>query len=303
MNGVFPDWLNANSGRAYPLAENASRMSTSGGVVIPDSLIVAAQINMLPAYATGTFFIKEVSVSAAVISVVVGFKPETGDARQVGRIVIPVSSHSLNTSYAFVGQGEDSSVIGSLTIGSLTDTLNEVPGVVGFDPIATPFEVSALFISSPALEAVEIYNGGSLLDRFSRVLKLRAGENIRLSLVDDDPNVIRIDAIPGENLIEPDQCENAVPLPPCIRTINGQPPDENGNFTIDGGKCIDVQATPGLIVLKDLCSQSCCGCSELEALVAGLSSLETQIASLRTQISSVVGQQTQMLSNLVSNLQ
>ena len=301
MNSVFPEWLNANAGRAYPISEAGSRLSSLGSIELPNSLIVSAQINMLPAYATGTFFIGSVIATPTKVIISISYA-SGGEQRVVASIQVPTQEHKENTTYPFVGGGQDSSILGSLTIGNLADTLNNVPGEVLFDEKATPFEVSALFISSPAVEAVEIYSGSTLVKRFDRIVKLRAGENIRISLVDDDPDTIRIDAISGENLIKPEDCENAPPIPSCIRTINNQPPDENGNFNIDGGKCIDAETTPGLIVLRDLCSQSCCGCSELAELVAGLQSVEGQITQLESQMRSSVVQQTVMIANLVASI-
>jgi hypothetical protein len=302
MDGIFPEWLNANSGRAYPLAENSSRKDISGNIKIPDSLIVAAQINMLPYYATGGFFIQQVSVSPSTVVISVGFQPLTGAARLISYVSVPVATHRENSTYPFVGSGQDTSVLGSITVGLLADTLESVPGIQSFSSTATPFEVSALMVSSPALEAVEVYEGGALVGRFPRVLKLRAGENIRLSRVNGDANTIRIDASPGANLTNPGDCENVVPLPPPIRTINGEPSIE-GNFNIDGGKCIACDAVAGLLQIKDLCSQSCCGCSELQVLMAAQKLVEAQATQLQNQINIVVTQQAAMLTNLASQQQ
>lgn len=302
MDSTFPGWLNANSGRAYPLAEDSTRADISGNFVIPDSLLVAAQVNMIQHYATGVFFISSVMSVPSSIQIFVGFKPETGDAREVACVRIPVLTHEENTTYSFVGGGQDTSVFGSITIGRLTDTLERISGLVSFLPESTPFEVSALMVSSPAVEAVELYEGGALFGRFTKVLKLRAGENLRFSRVDGDQNTVRIDAIQGENLVSPDQCENAVPLPPPIRTINNAP-SIDGNFDIDGGKCISVESGAGILSLKDLCSQSCCGCEELAELMSGLRQVEAQRDSLRQQIALVSSQQALMLANLSAQQQ
>jgi len=302
MAGTFPEWLNVNAGRAFPLAENSSRLDKTGAVRLPDSLLVAAQINMTPDYRDGTFFIGEVTVTADIINLTVSFVTAVGEARNIAVIGVSVSAHRENRSYAFVGEGEDSSILGTLTIGNLVDTIREVPGRIEFSSSSTQFEVSALFVSVQALEAVELYNGDQLVKRFHKVLRLRAGENIRLSYVDNDPDVIRIDAISGENLVTPEDCGNAIPIPPCIRTINGVSADESGNFTLDGGDCIDVQVSTGIIELQDLCARSCCGCTELQSLVDGLLSVEQQIAQYRQQFNSVVTQQTQMIATLAANV-
>ena len=301
-NGIFPEWLNVNAGRAFPLAENSSRRDLTGTVRLPDSLIVAAQINMTASYAPGTFFISDLISTADVVTLIVSFLDVSGVARSIATVGMVVSAHTENDSYAFVGSGADASILGSLTIGDLTETLRTVPGKISFPPSATPFEVSALFVSAPALEAIEVYSGTTPVGRFGKILKLQAGENVRLSYVDGNPDVIRIDAISGANLTAPANCANAIPVPPCIRTINGVPADGNGNFNLDGGSCLDVTTSAGSITLTDLCSQSCCGCTELETLLAGLQSIETQITQLRSQFNDTVAQQTTMLANLASNI-
>lgn len=302
MNGIFPEWLNANAGRAYPLAESSTRLDVSGQIKIPDSLIVAAQINMLPAYTVGTFFIQTLSVSPSLVTISIGYQPQTGIPRRVSSVSVSVPLHVENTAYPFVGSGQDTSVLGSITVGLLTETLERVPGIQNFDFNSAPFEVSALMVSSPALEAVELYEGRALFGRFSRVLKLRAGENMRFSRVEGDANTIRIDASPGANLVDPGDCENAVPLPPPIRTINNIPPVD-GNFNIDGGKCIACDTSPGLLEIKDLCAQSCCGCSELQVLMTSLKLVDAQRDQLQNQIRIVVVQQTAMLANLAAQQQ
>lgn len=300
--GIFPEWLNVNSGRAFPLAENASRMDSTGSVRLPDSLIVAAQINQTASYAAGTFFVSRLIAVPDLVSVTISFFDGEEAPRAIATISVPVELHRTNKTYAFVGEGVDEVILGSLTIGALDETLRTVPGQLSFDVSATPFEVSALFVSTPSLEAVEIYNGTTLLRRHTRVLKLRAGENIRLSYVDGDPDVIRIDAISGENLINPDTCENAVPVPAPIRTINGVPGDSNNNFNLDGSNCLNVDVAPGVITVTDLCSKSCCGCEELEELVAGLQQVEQQLLGLRQQITDTVGLQATMVATLASNI-
>lgn len=174
--------------------------------------------------------------------------------------------------------------------------------MIGFNSSATPFEVSCLFVSSPALEAIQIYNGDDLLGSFNGILKLRAGENVRLSYVEDDPDVIRIDFVDGENVQKVDECENAIPIHPPIRTINGIGPDENGNFTIDGGKCISIDTVVGLLKLIDLCSSSCCGCSELEVLMSGIKQVEDAITQIRSQINTGVLSQNEMIIKLVERI-
>ena len=299
-SGFSPEWLNQNSTRAYPLAENSSRLDITGSIKIPDSLLVAAQINAASSYAAGVFYISQVAAFPDQVSITIGYLDPSGSQRNIAIITALISTFVDNTSFAFTGQGADASVIGSLTFGNLLATLTNIPGVVNFSPSATPFEVNALFISVPALQSVQLYNGNTLVETFSQILMLRAGSNIQLSYVGN--NTIRIDAVSGANLTEPSTCANAIPIPPCIRTINGIPGDANNNFNIEGGTCITINTDNNGIDIIDNCSSSCCGCTELEVLMTSLNEVESQVQALVTQISTSSETLATMVANLVSNL-
>lgn len=299
-NGIFPEWLNINAGRAFPLAENSSRKDTTGSIQLPDSLIVAAQISMTPEYATGSFFVSRVGAFNDRVTITISFLSADTVTRTIAEVTAMVDSHTVNATYPFVGEGGDVAILGSLTLGDLAETINTIPAAIEFIPASTPFEVSALFVSTPAVKAIEIYNGTTLVQSYSDILKIRAGENILLTRIDE--NTIRIDAILNENFLAPESCENAIPKPPCIRTINGVGPDENGNFNLEGGECLSITAESGKIVLADLCATSCCGCNELESLVTGLNNVQAQLQSLREGAINSLNQNATMIATLVANV-
>ena len=158
-----------------------------------------------------------------------------------------------------------------------------------------------MFVSIPALRAVNVYSGSSLIHIATDILRLKAGENIRLTY-EDDTQSIRVDAISGLNL-DPVPCNNnPFSVPSCIKTINGIGPDENGNFNVLGSECIQINPETNAISVHDLCSQSCCGCTELEQLTEGLSQLKAQEESLKLLIESVQAQQSSLISSLASNI-
>jgi len=300
MPGSFPEWLNINAGRAYPLAEDASRRDVSGNVKLPDSLIVDARISIVQDYLGGQFYVSKVGAFPDLVTIVVAFLPAVGDPRDIATITVRIADHVINTAYSFTGSGTDSSVLGMLVIGSLEQSLRDVPGFVDFGVGDTPLEPHVLFLCQPALQSVQLFNGDSLSFTSARILKLRQGENIRLTYVGSD--TIRIDAILGENFTAPSDCENAQPLPPCIRTINGLPPTEEGDFSIDGTDCIEVETQTGSISLVDRCAKSCCGCDELSALVSALHGVEAQLESAKSGSQTVINQLSKMLADLVSNM-
>lgn len=296
-NLVFAEYLNANSVRAFPLSEAASRTDVLGAIKIPDSLIVAASINATPDYADGNFYVSRLGSFPGTVELTISYASSSEDSREICRVSIG-RDHVINTNYGIVGQGEDSAITGSITIGDIQETNEAISGFFSFLPEATPFEVSAIFLSLPAVRYIEIYSGRSLVGRYNSVLRIRAGQNIRIEHEGDD--VIRIDAVGNLNLSEEDQCDTVIKLGPPIRSINGIPPDADGNFTIDGSECINIDGTSNGIQVRDTCSKSCCGCDELQSLVAGLKELQAQLGVVRGNIDSVRSTQTEMISNLVT---
>ena len=308
---IFPEWLNSNALRNYPIQENASRTDISGTFTIPNSLIVSAQINYGRVFIGGTFYISGLIVSESFVTIFISYQDSNTAVSpvQISSVQIDASTFSQYTYYPFVGQGVNASVIGSLAIGQLDDTVTEGVGQFTFLPAATALEVNTQFVSVPALESVEVYNpSNSLIYTATDILRLKAGKNVRLTyeqLDGDNFGVIRIDAINGENLTQVSDCKNQQELiSGPIRQINGVGPDSSGNFYIEGSECIQIVADPATNSIKvvDLCSQSCCGCTELEILTTALEQLRTQEETLKNLISSTQGQQSELLAQLIANL-
>lgn len=308
---IFPEWLNANTLRNYPIQENASRTDTSGNFTIPNDLLVSAQINFSRDYVSGRFFISKIITSENTVKVVTSFLSEEEDAvaREIGFITVDLQSFAQFSYYSFNGQGDDFSVLGSLGIGNIVSTINEGIGEFLFEPDATSFEVNSLFVSVPALKTVEIYNSNDqLLHRATEILKLKEGDNIRLEYISstNDPyGSIKISAVNPDDLTEPEPCENATEiLPPCIRKINGVSPNSSGTIFLWGSECLEVEDKPtfNALEISDPCSESCCGCIELQALTDALEQLKLQEQAIRNLINSTQGQQSEFLANIISNL-
>jgi hypothetical protein len=311
QNIVFPEWLNSNSVRSYPITENCSRTDINGVFTIPNSLVVAAQISHSSLYRNGIFYISKLSISLTNITIFISFSPEDGNPEyDISSVNISISGFSDYSNYTFSGSGINNSIIGSLTIGNCKDTIKSGIGIFTFDKSSTNFEVNTTFVSIPALQYVEIYDSsGDLIYVSSDILKLKAGENIRLTyekLNSDEYGSIRIDAIADENvIIEPNACENADKFyTPCIKTINGVAPDSSGRFWIDESDCIQIDeiVDDHSILIKDTCAKSCCGCADLSALTTALEALKDQEEQIRALVASTQSQQSEMLANIISNL-
>lgn len=303
-NIVFPEWLNANSVRNYPIQENATRQDVSGKFIIPNDLLVAIQVNFSRDYLGGTFYIGKVSSGDETVSITLSFQAADLQVSPVDvvTVAIKIAQHTPYSHYSFVGDGLHSAVVGSIGVGELSSTRDEGLGLFEFSYATTPLEVNCLFISTPALKNVEVYSGTTLMYVADQILKLRAGRNIKLTYEGEGTDTIRIDAISGENLTLPSECENARELPPCIRTINGVAPNEDGELFINGSDCISIEELEGGLVIKDLCSKSCCGCDELQQLMDGLQAVKDQEVQLRELIRQAQSQQSDMIAGLISNM-
>ena len=298
-NFVFPEWLNANSVRAYPLSEYGTRMDLTGLVKLPDSLIADASIAIHSELAACVFFVSRVIIAPDKAEVEISVKPVSTAAAVVATITALVSAGNYKP-YAFTGSGDYADVAGTIVIGDLTAAVQEAAGVFQFGPAATPFEHTVLSVSLPMVRSVEVYNGSTKIGSFTGKLKLQAGRNIRLTYVDSE--TVRIDASDGLNTTDPGSCTSVVPLGDPIRTINGIGPDVNGNFQLEGGECITVDASGNGLVIADTCSQSCCGCNELQELMDGLRTLETQYQTLKANIYAVQSTASQMFGNITAAL-
>jgi hypothetical protein len=102
----FPEWLNANSLRAYPVMESASRESVGGEAVLPNSLIVDARVNSPHSYAAGTFYISFVEILPDRVAVDLSYH-NGQTSSDVATITAKVGEHTRNQGYPFVGAGDN----------------------------------------------------------------------------------------------------------------------------------------------------------------------------------------------------
>ena len=296
------EWLNQNANRAYPFREDTSRRDTSGGAIVPDQLIVDL-VFVVPEVPTNPdYYLRQLLFASP--SLVLIFADTDGNT--VSSVTVDVTTHTPNTTYDMVGQGAFQDARGRIAIGDLADVEDALgPGAYSFTSSATLLEARTVRPDLRGVRQIQVVDGaGNLSEPIQDIVQMLAGTNIRLTYVPatylvvpdpetgvpinvlDTPAGIRIDAISGENLNEDCPCEDAFPLPDPIRTLMGISPDENGNIDIVAGTpCLSINTSPGLLEIQDDCTEDCCGCTELEALLAGIAALEGTVNSLeRRQI-------------------
>lgn len=279
------EWLNQNSQRNYPISEGASRKDTTGTFELPLDLVVDL---VWPVHAsadiqTDRFYIHSLTVFGESITITLGYhivgQPE---GNPIGSVSVAQATHQVNQSYFISGIGDFFDSVGKITIGKLENTLSS-GGLYSFDLDGARLEPTVIRPNLRGVSGVILVNGDDQSDTLFGDIEFVAGTNVRLV---PNPNPsgnpqIRIDAIRGAGLNQECDCTDQLPEDaPCIRTINGIPPDDSGNFFLEGDDCFQLESTDHGLKVKDECSEACCGCEELEKILQDLEQLTVQISTL-----------------------
>ncbi len=288
------EWLDQNSQRSYPLTDWSTKVDITGTLTIPDSLIlglyfpVAANIEILP----DRFYISELVLFSTGIAISISYDDDTASPGVVATAQIAISGHDEYDVYALPGKNEFADSVGRIIVGRL-DILERLPtGRYTFTPQAGALEADAI---QPMISGVTALVVGNT--RYQDDIVLEEGENIQFTVDEDEHGRtrIRIDAIDGTGLTEPDLCGDRTAAGP-IRTLNGLAPTATGDFTFSGNVCLEVVPTVNGLQFVDKCSEPCCDCNDLKALVEELELLTTQSTTVQgfyNHLQSVVSQMNQ----------
>jgi hypothetical protein len=141
--------------------------------------------------------------------------------------------------------------------------------------------------------SIQVQNGTELSKPLTGRIRIVAGTNTRIRVESpsgSNPKII-IDGLEGEGFTDSCVCsDEAEP----IRTINGIPPDSNGNFQFLGNQCLDIVEGDHILEFQDSCSQPCCGCKELEAVTQALEAFGDRATTLENFLVSLEARVTQM---------
>lgn len=268
-------WLPQNGQRPYPLADWATGKDASGTFQLPDDFLVDL---VLPAPADSAvdparILVLSVASYPSGVRIRIGYQPESGPAVAIAQAVVSREGHSEFRSYPLVGLGDFEQAAGLITVGRFDSIDLQPGGEFAFNLAGGQLVASCLVPTTRAVRSVRTRTGGAATAWFDGSLEILGGANIRVTpRVEGGTLVVRLDAVPGVNLAADCGCADAIGDP--IRTINGLPPDADGNFDIAGNACISVDVGQGSITIKDACSEPCCGCAEAEALAGELETLK-----------------------------
>lgn len=287
-------WLNHNSQRAYPLTERASKTDTSNTITIPDSFIVALYfpIHSGTTFSPTGFFVKSLLISATGFNIVIGYSNGTTSV-DVAAANIARSSYVANRAYSLAGIDNFYDSVGYVVLGNLDEIDQLPPGLYTFSPAAGELESDAIRPMLRAVSRLQVINNNETSEYIYGDVTLVAGTNVRISVSSAaGETTITFDAISGENLNQDCLCD-IYDAGDCITAINGVHA-VGGNFLIAPDDCTQITEISGGIKISDICAQPCCGCTELNALVAQIDRFGDGITTLQNFVTRLGSEVTQM---------
>ena len=297
------EWLNHNSQRAYPLAEDATKLDSTGSFEIPDSFLVGlyfpihAGVNVSP----DKFYISSIAIFATGYNVAISYDDGSASPPVVAAANIAKSTHVENTSYALAGSGNFDDSVGKLVLGRFDDIDRTGAGQYAFDFLGGKLDADAIRPMLRGISSISLIQGVDETEKIYGDVELVAGSNIRLTRsVGGNVDFIQIDAIQGEGLIEDCICEGDETATPIL-TINGIHPTPQGNFTLLGNSCMTIEPINNGLEFNDVCSEPCCGCKELEAITNDLERFGDAASTLKNFINRLESQVNQMSSTVLGS--
>ena len=228
-NVSYIQWCNENAGRAYPLAETASRKDNSGNIM-PDNILLDMCLMVPPIHAE--CYISSMRVTNHVISFGIS-------SHNSGLFVFTASWYDLLSgdlsgweSYPLTPVIEDISgwvvpnrlepgMIGSWTFASYTQSGIETRALRIVDSLPIRSIIRKDMESSS-------YMGG--------VIKLQSGSGVQIVRDGTNPQKILVKLTAEAKTVMLGPCNNPANAKICgvppLRSINGVCPDENGKLTI-----------------------------------------------------------------------
>lgn len=285
------EFQNHNSQRNYPLADDATRKDQTGTFEIPDDFIVELDlpVNAGVNVDLGRFFVKHIGAYATGYSVVIGYQPgDASTAVDVATALISRENHKKGDAYVLGGKIPFDDTMGKLVVWRFDNIDNQPPGFWTFDFEATRLDPDAISPYIRGVSAIVAVNGNVRSEKMQGIVEIAAGSNCQLIpvlAVGEDPLLI-VNFINGEGTVNDCVCEGDAVVSPPITQIGGVRPTQNGEFTIIGSDCMQIEAIDHGVRLVNTCAKACCSCPELEKITEDLERLKSEQAA----VDSFVGQ-------------
>jgi hypothetical protein len=291
------EWLDHNSQRNYPLAEDATGYDNTSSFRIPEDFLVQMDLPIHSAMDMNPsrFFIRQLTASGVGYSIIVAYSGTSG-VQDVASANIPSSSHTRWTTYALGGIEPFDDTVGKVTINKLDSIDSQPSGSWEFDYTGSRISPDVLRPIIQGVQSLKVQSSSTSSQRFYGDIELVAGANVELIpvVIDAGSSKIIISAISGEGTIEPCVCEGDAAVTPCIKTINGIAPTAEGAFHITGDDCLSLTGGTNSLAMADACCTPCCGCVELEAITQDLERFNQQKVNLEFFVNQLASSVTEM---------
>lgn len=267
------DFLNSNSLRNYPLKEGVTKVSSDGSFILPNDFIVDFQL--AASYdPSKRFYLSKISNFDDLITLEISDQLDV----LVGTFSIATANHWQYKDYYLIPSDAYVGSTGLLTATNLNGIYNCPSGSFTFSLATAEFEARTIIPARKGIDRITFKNASGDTFSFSGDIVIKARTNIRFKESLTEDNTVIIDV--GDDLGLNTKCNEETG---CIKTINGIPPDDESNFTLDFSDCATLTPIPANtgLLLEDVCCKPCVGCNDIEELTSRLMTTETGLVTLR----------------------
>lgn len=321
------EWLDGNMHRNYPIADSCS-CESAAGIILPSSFLVDIDIN-LPASETvidkSAFFISGIMRHGDSFTVEISYHTSTQDILCGRSNPIAVSIRNTDDIGArtfginHVAVDDDAyaafnGLHGSLIIGSCIDM--QALGNLTFQFERSGSQTATLLSvriheATSGLSSVTIVDSEGHPTTFRTDFIIQAGDGVSLTVDSDDAGTPRLNirrvatavetATPYSDVSDVIAAVFAQVGQPIMR-INNMAPTANGDFTITGDDCTEIESAMNGIIVNNSCAKPCCGSdtpSDVEAAVTTLQDAQDRLAAYYENLMSAVNSMQAKLTSLI----